>query len=177
MSDGVATEAINHTSKLSMHKLNIQTGQSLPTDSSYEIDPLEEFSSFERGLFTYCRDYNCEVHLAIGSQDVVIELFRDLKPHLTYLPQAISDSANSGRLIIDLPELGTLLRLEWTDTSCICMLDFVPTEVDRNEAVKSIASFLESLVSHATNARYIKQVEADDFLGTLQAALAKSLAT
>jgi len=160
-----------------MHKLDLRLGELIPTDSTYEIDPLEEFSSFERGLFTYCRDYNCQIHLAVGSQDVTVELFRDLKPHLTYLPQAISDSANSSRLIIELPELGTSVRLEWTDTSCICMLDSVSTEVDRTQAVKAIASFLESLVSRATDARYIEQVDADDFLGTIQAALARSLAT
>lgn len=159
-----------------MHKLGIRLGESIPTDSTYEIDPLEEFSSFERGLFTYCRDYNCQVHLTVASQEITVELFRDLKPHLTYLPQAIWDSANSNRLIIDLPELGTSVRLEWTNASCICVLDSVPTEVDRTQAVKTIASFLEDLVFRATNARYIAQLDADEFLGALQA-LSRSFAT
>jgi hypothetical protein len=159
-----------------MHKLDMQFGETIPTDPTLEIDPLGEFTCFERGFFTHCRDNNCWIHIKIASQDMAIQLFRDLSPHLLYLPEAISNSADRSKLTIELPEIGTSLRLEWTPSSCFCLLDSMTAIVDRDQAIIAIGSLLETLISQAASTRHVEQVDADEFLETLKSGIKQVLA-
>jgi len=140
----------------------------------FEIDPLGELTTLERGIATFCHDQNQSIELVIGDQSISLELFRDILRSFFQITEGLRKLKVGISFSLDFGELAHSLRFDPTESDVRCVIqgsEHAPEMtyfLSKSSLVGALSDFLLMILRRAKKAGYLSHEEIEGIVKEIQ---------